>query len=99
MHAAPRIAVDAMGGDSGPSAMVAGIARAHRADSTLRFLIHGDERLIQPELDKHKRLAGAAEIVHTSEFITSSEKPSQAIRRAKTTSMGMAINSVKEGKA
>ncbi len=99
MHAAPRIAVDAMGGDSGPSAMVAGIARAHRADSTLRFLIHGDERLIQPELDKHKRLAGAAEIVHTSEFITSSEKPSQAIRRAKTTSMGMAINAVKEGKA
>lgn len=99
MHAAPRIAVDAMGGDSGPSAMVAGIARAHRADSTLRFLIHGDERLVQPELDKHKRLAGAAEIVHTSEFITSSEKPSQAIRRAKTTSMGMAINSVKEGKA
>jgi glycerol-3-phosphate acyltransferase PlsX len=99
MHAAPRIAVDAMGGDSGPSAMVAGIARAHRTDSTLRFLIHGDERLIQPELDKHKRLAGAAEIVHTSEFITSSEKPSQAIRRAKTTSMGMAINAVKEGEA
>ena len=99
MDPAPRIAVDAMGGDSGPAAMIAGIARAHRTDSGLQFLIHGDKKLIQPELDKHQRIAAAAEIIHTAEFITASEKPSQAIRRAKTTSMGMAINAVKEGRA
>ena len=99
MDAAPRIAVDAMGGDSGPVAMVAGMARAHRADSSLRFLIFGDRKLIKSELDKHQRIAGAAEVVHTSESIAPSEKPSQAIRRAKTTSMGMAINAVKEGRA
>ncbi len=99
MDSAPRIAVDAMGGDSGPAAMIAGIARAHRADSDLQFLIYGDKKLIRPELQKHQRIAAAAEIIHTAEFITASEKPSQAIRRAKTTSMGMAINAVKEGKA
>ena len=51
MDAAPRIAIDAMGGDSGPAAMIAGIVRAHRRESTLRFVIFGDERLIRPELE------------------------------------------------
>jgi glycerol-3-phosphate acyltransferase PlsX len=88
-----------MGGDSGPAAMIAGIARAHRTDSRLRFLVIGDQALIEPEIEKHKRVAGAIEIAHTAECIAATEKPSQAIRRAKTTSMGMAINAVKEGKA
>jgi glycerol-3-phosphate acyltransferase PlsX len=97
--AGPRIAIDAMGGDSGPAAMVAGAVRAHRRDPTLRFLIFGDEKLIRPELERSPRLADAVELVHTSEAIAASEKPSQAIRRARTTSMGMAINAVKETEA
>ena len=99
MDAAPRIAIDAMGGDSGPAAMIAGIVRAHRHESSLRFLIFGEERLIRPELKKHPRLQDAVEIVHTAEAIAASEKPSQAIRRARTTSMGMAIAAVKDGRA
>jgi glycerol-3-phosphate acyltransferase PlsX len=99
MNSSPRIAVDAMGGDSGPAAMVAGMARAHRADSSLQFLVIGDKALIEPELQKHKRLGGCAEIIHTDDFITAAEKPSQAIRRAKSTSIGIAINAVKAGKA
>ncbi len=99
MDASPRIAIDAMGGDSGPAAMVSGVARAHRRDSTLRFQIYGDEKLIRPELDRHAKIAPAVDLIHTDEAIAASEKPSQAIRRAKTTSMGMAINAVKEGEA
>ncbi len=99
MDAAPRIAIDAMGGDSGPAAMVAGIAKAWRRDSNLRFLIFGDERLIRPELQKHSGTEGVVDIVHTPEAIAASEKPTQAIRRAKTTSMGMAISAVKDGRA
>ncbi|HUG46274.1 MAG TPA: phosphate acyltransferase PlsX [Sphingomicrobium sp.] len=95
----PTIAIDAMGGDSGPAAMVGGLAKAHRSDSSLRFLVYGDERLIRPEIDRNKRVAGAIEIVHTPEAIAPSEKPSQAIRRARTTSMGMAIGAVKDGRA
>src|SRR5207248_11258588 len=38
-------------------------------------------------------------VIHSPEAIDPSEKPTQAIRRARTTSMGMAINAVKEGKA
>ena len=99
MDAGPRIAIDAMGGDTGPAAIVAGIARARRRDNSLHFLIYGDEKLIQDELRKHGRLAPEVTVCHTAESIASTEKPSQAIRRAKTTSMGLAINAVKDGQA
>jgi glycerol-3-phosphate acyltransferase PlsX len=99
MDVSPRIAIDAMGGDIGPAVMIAGMARARRKDRTLRFDVFGDKKLINPELQKHRPLMDAVTIHHTTDSIDASEKPSQAIRRAKTTSMGMAINAVKEGEA
>ena len=88
-----------MGGDTGPAAIVAGIARAHRRDNSLQFIVYGDEKPIQDELGKHGRLASEVTVCHTPESIAPTEKPSQAIRRARTTSMGMAINAVKDGQA
>jgi glycerol-3-phosphate acyltransferase PlsX len=88
-----------MGGDSGPAAVIAGVARAYKRDSSLRFIVYGDERLIRPEIDRNRKVADAIEIVHTPEAIAATEKPSQAIRRARTTSMGMAIAAVKDGRA
>jgi len=99
MAEGPRIAIDAMGGDSGPVAMVAGIARARRRDRSLEFLLFGDEKKVRAELKKHDGLGSAVAVVHSPESIAASEKPSQAIRRAKTTSMGMAIAAVKDGQA
>ncbi|MFL6738932.1 MAG: phosphate acyltransferase PlsX [Sphingomicrobium sp.] len=99
MDVSPRIAIDAMGGDIGPAVIVAGMARARRRDRALRFELFGDEQLIRPELEKHRPLIEAVSIHHMTDAIGASEKPSQAIRRAKTTSMGMAINAVKEGQA
>ena len=98
-NASTRIAIDAMGGDGGPAAMLGGMARARRKNSQLRFELFGDDALIGAELRKHSGLDGAVTVHHTSEFIHNSEKPSQAIRRARTTSMGMAINAVKDGHA
>ena len=99
MTEAPRIAIDAMGGDTGPAAMIAGAAKALRRDRSLHFIIYGDEKQVAAEIDHHKDLGRAVTLVHSAEAIGGSEKPSQAIRRARTTSMGMAINAVKEGKA
>lgn len=96
---APRIAIDAMGGDGGPAVMVAGAALARRGNGSLRFRMFGDESLIAPEVARHSALAGSVEIVHSTDVITSEEKPSHAIRRAKTTSMGRAIHAVKTGDA
>ena len=99
VSANPRIAIDAMGGDIGPAVIVAGMALARRKNSSLRFELFGDEALITPELAAHSDLSGAVTVHHTNDAIEGSEKPSQAIRRAKTTSMGMAINAVKQGRA
>merc|ERR1712157_59047 len=44
-------------------------------------------------------MAGASEILHCDDVISGEEQPSKAIRRAKTTSMGLAVNAVKEGAA
>jgi glycerol-3-phosphate acyltransferase PlsX len=88
-----------MGGDSGPAAMVAGAARALDRRSDLRFLLFGDQAMIREQLDRHDQLGPAVEIVHCDDVIAGTEKPSQAIRRAKTSSMGRAIAAVKEGQA
>ena len=97
MTEAPRIAIDAMGGDTGPAAMIAGASRALRKDTSLQFTFYGDERQVEAQIAEHRNLVGHSHIVHSPEAISASEKPSQAIRRARTTSMGMAINAVKEG--
>ena len=98
MNGGPRIAIDAMGGDSGPAAIVAGAAQALKRDASLKVTIYGDEGEVREEIKRHPNLAHAA-IVHSPEAIGGHEKPSQAIRRARTTSMGMAINAVKDGQA
>jgi len=99
MNGGPRIAIDAMGGDSGPHAMLAGASKARRRDPSLEFVIYGDERQVESEREQYGNLRLGVTVVHSPEAISASEKPSQAIRRARTTSMGMAINAVKEGKA
>lgn len=95
----PRIAVDAMGGDVGVRVMVEGAALARREHDRFKFLLVGDEARIKEALESHPNLRAASEILHSDDVITGDDKPSQALRRAKTTSMGMAINAVKSGDA
>lgn len=99
MTSSERIAVDAMGGDEGLAVMLAGVARARRRFEGMRFLLVGDEAAIREGLKLHPNLTAASEIVHAPEVVTAEEKPSQAIRRAKVTSMGVAIDLVKKGEA
>jgi glycerol-3-phosphate acyltransferase PlsX len=96
---APRIAIDAMGGDSGAAVMIAGAALAHKRRGDLSFLLFGDEAAIRAELANHPALAAVSDIVHCDDVISGDDKPSQAIRRAKSSSMGRAIAAVKEGEA
>ncbi len=95
----PRIAIDAMGGDMGTATIVAGMRLALKTEPSLRFILVGDEALIQPELERTSLPAGAVSVLHAPDSISSHEKPSQALRRARTTSMGMAISLVKTGQA
>jgi phosphate acyltransferase len=98
MADAPRLALDAMGGDGGPALMLAGAAIAIERWPDLTFDLVGNQDAIKTELDRLPKLRAASEIIHAADVIEGHEKPTQAIRRAKTTSMGMAIDLVKRGR-
>lgn len=95
----PRIAVDAMGGDEGVRVMIEGAAIARRQHEDFQFLLVGDQARIEAALENHPGMRGASEILHCEDVISGDELPSRALRRAKTTSMGLAVNAVKEGQA
>ncbi len=95
----PRIAVDAMGGDEGVRVMVSGAALARRRHERFKFLLVGDEPRIKAALDSHPNMREASEILHCDGVVAGHEKPTQALRRAKSTSMGLAIEAVKQGDA
>ena len=63
MGQGPRIAIDAMGGDSGPAVTVAGAAPAWQRRDDLSFLLFGHEDAIRAELDRH---AGFESVAHLS---------------------------------
>jgi phosphate acyltransferase len=96
----PRtLALDAMGGDVGPEVVVPGAALALVSQPDLRFVFFGDEGRIARCMEAHPRLAGHARVVHTDLTVGPDDKPSQAIRRAKGTSMWLCIEAVKAGDA
>ena len=95
----PRIAVDAMGGDEGVRVMIDGAAEARRRHDRFKFLLVGDGARIERALEAHPNLRAASEILHADDVVEGDEKPSRALRRAKTTSMGLAVNAVKQGEA
>ncbi len=93
------ISIDAMGGDHGPSVVVPAVARAVKEGLDARFLLHGAEPQLKEALAKFPALDGRVEIRHTDKVISSDEKPAQAMRRGKGSSMWNAIEAVKTGEA
>lgn len=96
---APVVALDVMGGDAGLDAVLAAAEVASERYPRLAFRLTGPEPRIAAELAKCPRLAKVATIVHTDEIVLGTDKPSQALRRGRTSSMGMAIEAVKAGDA
>jgi glycerol-3-phosphate acyltransferase PlsX len=93
------LSLDAMGGDAGPAAILAGAAIARRRHPKVRFLLHGDEAVLKPLFARHRVLAKCAEIRHAPGVVHMSEKPSQALRRGRNSSMWNAIESVAKHEA
>ncbi|MBL4576519.1 MAG: phosphate acyltransferase PlsX [Opitutaceae bacterium] len=95
------IAVDAMGSDLGPSEIVAAVALAVKNLKGLDpIMLVGNEAILQPLLNKEGLSDNPnISIIHASEVIEMHEKPLQAFKRKKDSSMVKAINLVKEGQA
>jgi len=93
------ISIDAMGGDDAPAIVVDGVAISAVRHPRVHFLLHGDEAVLTPLVKAHPSLKPCVEIRHTDDVVAMHDKPSQVLRRGKTTSMWRAIEAVKEGEA
>jgi fatty acid/phospholipid synthesis protein plsX len=90
-----KIAVDAMGGDHAPQALVEGVNQAIQEFKDIEVILYGDEAKIKQYLTATERVS----IVHTDEKINSDDEPTRAIRRKKQASMVLAAHAVKNGEA
>lgn len=86
-----------MGGDHGPRVIIPAALRALAKQDALQLILVGDEKILQKELHgkEHARLT----IHHASQSVEMNESPAVALRTKKDSSMRVAINLVKEGKA
>jgi len=90
-----KIAVDAMGGDYAPQAIVEGVNQALTDFSDIEVQLYGDKSKIKQYLTATERVS----IIHTDEKINSDDEPTKAIRKKKNASMVLAAKAVKEGEA
>ena len=94
-----RIAVDAMGGDGGPSIIMPSIKDFLSQNDDVQVDIFGDEKVLSTHLNIfNKKLSERIEIIHTDEKVSSNDSPSHALRHKKKSSMSLAIESVKNNR-
>jgi glycerol-3-phosphate acyltransferase PlsX len=89
------IAVDGMGGDNAPEAIVKGIEMARDDFPDLQFQLYGDEGQLTKLLKNSERIT----IVPTTEVVTGEDEPTRAVRRKKDSSLVRAALAAKSGEA
>ncbi len=99
MNPTVTIALDAMGGDHGPSVTVPAAVSALGKYPELKLILVGRKEVLEPLMKRHSRLGGRLTLHHASEEVGMDELPSQALRGKKDSSMRVAINLVKSGEA
>lgn len=91
------IAIDAMGGENAPKAIVDAVLKAKPKLKDTKFVLFGDEEKINELIPTEQK--DRIDVIATSEVIVDSDEPVKAIRRKKNSSMVVAANYVKSGKA
>ena len=92
------LAIDAMGGDDAPQAIITGTEIAISLDPSITPILVGDEEKIRPFINANSPLRDVR-IHHTADMVASDDVPSQALRSGKNSSMRLAIDMVKDGEA
>ncbi|UXU76360.1 MULTISPECIES: phosphate acyltransferase PlsX [unclassified Paracoccus (in: a-proteobacteria)] len=93
------ISVDAMGGDRGPAAVVAGIAASAEKNPDIRFIVHGPVDELHRLIARRPGLGERCDLRDARGVVTMDDKPSQVLRKGEGTSMWSAIESVRQGEA
>lgn len=90
-----KIAIDAMGGDNAPKAIVLGAMEAVSQRNDLQITLIGNQETIAPYLTNTRQI----DVLHTTEVITGEDEPVRAVRRKKNASMVLMAKEVKEHRA
>lgn len=95
------ISIDAMGGDHGPSVVAPAlvIALERMGGRDIRYLLHGDVARLNEELAKAPAARAVTQVRQADRVIGMDEKPAQALRRGKGSSLWNAVEAVKAGEA
>lgn len=90
-----KLAVDGMGGDKAPQAIVEGVMQALEELDDIEILLYGREDAMKPYLKEHPRLT----VIHCEEVVEGDDDPARAVRRKKDSSMARMLEAVAEGTA
>ena len=93
------ISIDAMSGDLGAEVVVRAANQALREHSQLELLLVGDESELRDHVTRIVGDEPRLSVVHASEVVEMSDSPIDAMRKKKDSSMRVAIDLVKEGRA
>lgn len=94
-----KVALDAMGGDNAPGAIVQGAIDVVVKRQDIHIFLVGQEKVIEKELQRYEYPKEQISIVNATEIIETAEPPVMAIRRKKDSSIVVAMNMVKNGEA
>ncbi len=93
------VALDAMGGDNAPTAIIKGAVEAVNESDKIIVKVVGPEEIVKAELAKYTYNADRIIVVNATEIIETAEPPVMAIRKKKDSSLVVALNLVKKGEA
>lgn len=93
------IALDAMGGDNAPNAIVEGAIRGLRKFKDIEILLAGPEEKLQPLIADASDVKERISILNATQVITMEDAPMMAVRTKKDSSLVVAMNAVREGRA
>lgn len=93
-----KIALDAMGGDDAPAAIVEGAVLASR-ELDVELILVGDEKEIQKELSRHSVQGHSISVVHAAQRVEMEESPSSVVRKKRNSSIWIATELVKKTEA
>ncbi|MEI8144651.1 MAG: phosphate acyltransferase PlsX [Alphaproteobacteria bacterium] len=100
MAATVKLALDAMGGDFGPTVVIPGAEIALSRHADLELVLVGDEAKLGPLVAANPRVKARSTIIHTDIAVRMDDKPSKALRYGRrVSSMWMALDEVKQGRA
>ncbi|MEO8531504.1 MAG: phosphate acyltransferase, partial [Deltaproteobacteria bacterium] len=93
------ISIDAMGGDRGPAAVVAGLSALAKDLPNVNFILSGPQDELNLLINRYSVLKGRVSVRNATHVVSMEDKPSSVMRNGKGTSMWTAIDAVKDGSA